>query len=489
MAKVFGKSSLMRTIPLFFLVLSLTFCQKEAELPEISISFPSDPPSLDPLFATDLVSQKLSKFIFAGLYEFKGSKINRRLVVSEKFTTSEVENSLQLILDDHSKVRSSDVAFSLNRLIQNSSPRQGDYKFIHKTMIHDDKKLSIVIDKNISEMHVKEKLALPFASILRKDIFETTGKLESFGFYQLQEWKKNEYLKLNKRIETSNSFPKEILIRILPQSSTALFLYKKKQLDAFKLSDFLLTIPEADIKHTVVKKGRSIQYVAINQKNNCFDKNFRYALNFSIPRELIINKLLGGKADTTRGPIPLPFYNEVTENTKGIEYKNEFDYDLKKAKFHLERSICFPKILETPLEFRMRGDDENQAKGRAIVQALIELGLKINLKGMEKAPLYKENGEGKGDLTLLTWYADYPSIWNFLDPVFHEKKLGNGGNRSFYTNSNITSMLDQKRSIREAMDIVDTISNDAPWIFLWSIQENYLVSDKFILHEGLSDYL
>ena len=56
---------------------------------------------------------------------------------------------------------------------------------------------------------------------------------------------------------------------------------------------------------------------------------------------------------------------------------------------------------------------------------------------MEKAPLYKENGEGKGDLTLLTWYADYPSIWNFLDPVFHEKKLGNGGNRSFYTNSNI----------------------------------------------------
>ena len=109
---------------------------------------------------------------------------------------------------------------------------------------------------------------------------------------------------------------------------------------------------------------------------------------------------------------------------------------------------------------------------------------------MEKAPLYKENGEGKGDLTLLTWYSDFDSVWNFLDPLFHPNKVGNGGNRSFYQNKDVGNILDKPfKNNQDAIQAIEIIRKDKPWIFLWSIQENYLVSKEFLRYNVLADFL
>ncbi|TGL57083.1 ABC transporter substrate-binding protein [Leptospira ognonensis] len=475
----------MRTISLIFLILSLTFCAKETRDFDIALAFPSDPPSLDPLLSTDLVSQKLAKFIFAGLYEFQNSKVIPKLVARDTFIPSKMEPRLEVQLRMDSGIKPEDVIFSLNRLRLGNSPRQSDYGMLKQIFKTSGSSLTILLEANTTESLVKEKLALPFASIIKESVFNSSKEFSSFGPYSVIEWKKNEYLMLKKNQNNHQALPDSILIQILPQSTTSLFLYKKDKIDSLKLTDFLLTIPEADSRHTIIKRGRSIQYVAINSQNPCFDKNFRYALNFAIPRDLIITKLLEGRADAVIGPIPKPFFESIFKNSS----HSKFDFDKQKSESFLRNSKCYPKILESELEFRMRGDDENQAKGRAIVQALRDIGLKVRLLGLEKAPLYKENGEGKGDLTLLTWYVDYPSVWNFLDPLFHESKLGNGGNRALYANKNLTKRLDKKESLMDALSVIKEIEEDAPWIFLWSIQENYLVSERFIHHEALSDFL
>lgn len=485
MAQVFDRSSRMRTISLLLFLLSLTFCAKETRDFDIALAFPSDPPSLDPMLSTDLVSQKLAKFIFAGLYEFQNAKVIPKLVAKDTFFPSKTEPRLELHLRMDSGIKPEDVIFSLNRLRLGNSPRQSDYTMIKHIFKTSASTLTIQFLENTTETLAKEKLALPFASILRESVFKDRGEFSSFGPYSVLAWKKNEYLKLKKNQENGTALPDSILIQILPQSTTSLFLYKKGKIDSLKLTDFLLTIPEADSRHTLIKRGRSIQYVAINFQNPCFDKNFRYAVNFAIPRELIITKLLENRADPVIGPIPKPFFDSIFKNNQS----SKFDFNKEKSEQFLRKSKCYPKILESELEFRMRGDDENQAKGRAIVQALRDIGLKVRLIGLEKAPLYKENGEGKGDLTLLTWYADYPSVWNFLDPLFHENKLGNGGNRAHYTNKKLTKRLDKKENLQDALSIIKEIEEDAPWIFLWSIQESYLVSDRFIHHEALSDFL
>lgn len=484
MARVFGKSSRMRTLSLVFFLLSLTFCQKETPHFDLKIALPSDPAHLDPLFLTDLSGQKLAKFLHQGLFTREKNGFLSPWILSYKklpYAKNEVWR-FQL----HSQTPSlSDIEYSLSRLIFESYPRKGDYQFLISVRLFKENQIDLEFKPGTKETEWKEKLSLPFASIIGKEEWKK-GILKSYGKYKLSTWKKNEFLDLELQSKTDLEFPKKIRFLILPQSSTSLFLYKKHQLDAFKLTDFLLSLPEANSEFTLTKRGRSVQYVAINQNNPCFDIHFRKALNLAIPRELIIQKLLENHADFTYGPVPFTYMEAISK----FQVIPKETYDPKLAIEELKRSTCFSKLKTTKLEFRMRGDDENQAKGRAIKQALEEIGLKIQIKPIEKAPLYKENGEGKGDLTLLTWYSDFDSVWNFLDPLFHPNKVGNGGNRSFYKNAEVGKILDQPfKNDKDALQVIERIREDKPWIFLWSIQENYLVSKDFLRYTALVDFL
>ncbi|XDD47269.1 ABC transporter substrate-binding protein [Leptospira sp. WS39.C2] len=474
----------MRTLSLVFFLLSLTFCGRDQAEFAIQIALPSDPAHLDPLFSTDLTSQKLARFLHQGLFQIEKDTYISPWITKTKHTKTPSEEILRIFLNE-SAPPIQDIHFSLSRLLSESYPRKADYQFLKSIQILSPLELELRFRKGSTEAEWKEKLSLPFASIIGKDEW-IKNNLKTYGNYKLIQWKKNEFIDLVYQKEKNPNLPSSIRFLILPQSSTSLFLFRKSKLDAFKLSDFLLSIPEATSQFTLTKKGRSVQYVTINQTNPCFDIYFRNALNFSIPRELIIQKLLENHADLTYGPIPIPYLEKLNITLKKID----INYQKDKAILELKKSKCFPDILSQELDFRMRGDDENQTKGRAIKQALEEIGLKVKLRPMEKAPLYKENGEGKGDLTLLTWYSDYDSVWNFLDPLFHPNKTGNGGNRSFYQNETVGSLLNKpNRSLTDAKKLIETVTEEKPWIFLWSIQENYLVSKEFLRYTELADYL
>ena len=144
----------------------------------------------------------------------------------------------------------------------------------------------------------------------------------------------------------------------------------------------------------------------------------------------------------------------------------------------------------------MRGDDENKAVGLSVQKYLKDIGIDSLITPMEKIQLYKENGEKKGDLTLLTWYLDSESILNFLDPVFSSTNPGNGGNRSFYKNTLIQADIEKfrngmdiKKNQNVLRKIFNTIEDDAPWIFLWSIDENYIISKKASQYPELPGFL
>ncbi|MCW7480981.1 ABC transporter substrate-binding protein [Leptospira kanakyensis] len=474
----------MRTLSLVFFLLSLTFCREESPHFDLKIALPSDTAHLDPLFITDLSGQKLAKFIHQGLFIRNPSGFLSPWATSFQKKSHPTKDVWQFQLNSLAPPLR-DIEYSLSRLVSETYPRKCDYQFLLNVHVSADGLLELEFKKGTNETEWKDKLSLPFASIIGKDEWEKQI-LKTYGKYKLITWKKNEFLDLEFQSEIDPGFPGKIRFLILPQSSTSLFLYRKGQLDAFKLTDFLLSLPEANSESTLTKKGRSVQYVTINQNNPCFDNHFRAALNLSIPRNLIISKLLENHADLSYGPIPINYMEKIKD---GFISTGEL-YDKNLAKKELEKSVCYPKIKTTSLEFRMRGDDENQAKGRAIKQALEEIGLTIKLRPMEKAPLYKENGEGKGDLTLLTWYSDFDSVWNFLDPLFHPEKLGNGGNRSFYQNKEVGKILDKPfKNNRDVLKVIERIREDKPWIFLWSIQENYLVSKEFLRYNALADFL
>ncbi|PJZ78460.1 ABC transporter substrate-binding protein [Leptospira neocaledonica] len=464
------------TFSLAFLLLSLLFygCGKAARSPEkLVFSLPSDPISLDPIRSTDLSSRIVLKYIYPRLFEINGEgQVLPSLVRSYKLAEGPSSKIRRLILEIHSDPKSNvsaqTVLDSLERLKNTPGPRKSTYSFLKGGKVLSDFSLEIYFEGGLRE--ALEKLSLPQAWIY-------CGPPETAcGEFKLAEWKRNNYLRLV--ANQSNDLGSEILFRVLPQASTGLYLYFKDELDLMKLPVFLLKNSLVKEDHISIRKGGGVQYVAINSKDVCFDKNFRKALNYSVDKRTIIQVLLEGKGEVSVGPFPKSISNTWTSS------EEIYPYDLSKAKDSLSKSICYPKILERELEFRMRGDEENQANGAAIVQNLKELGLKIRILPMEKAALYKENGEGKGDLTLLFWYADLPGPFAFLDPLFAGDRFGNGGNRAFYSNPKMEKLFQEIRStdktdinpqIKEAFSL---LAEDAPWIFLWSPYELYLIGDR-----------
>jgi peptide/nickel transport system substrate-binding protein len=199
-------------------------------------------------------------------------------------------------------------------------------------------------------------------------------------------------------------------------------------------------------------------------------------LNLSVNRKLIIEKIFESFASEVNASVTNEYLEQFTNE------KFYYEYDLELAKKNLQQSNCYPAILDRPIELRMRADDENKAKGAVLAQSFKELGLKINILPMEKTKLYKENSEKKGDLTLLTWYIDYDSIVNFIDPILASDSFGSAGNRSFYSNPKVDAYINKIRKNPDEnlnpVSIIKEIKEDAPLVFLWSIHENYILSKK-----------
>jgi peptide/nickel transport system substrate-binding protein len=471
----------MKTLSLFLILLSLLFClepnsKKDTNL--IKISYSTDPSSIDPIETTDLVSEKLVKLLHSSLFEMdEKGKITGKLVTSYNWNSQTRTLNLNLI----SGLNAEEVKTSLLRLLQTKGPRKEAYKDLQILESNSKSKISIRISNELSYNKLLILLSLP-ASFISSDT----------GPYLLKSWKRGNklslefnprYKKLFPKIEYKNYLPERLDILIIPQSTSGIFLFTKGQLHSLKLSDFLLNHPVAKQNKILSKKGRSVQYVAINNSKPCFDRNFREAMNLAIPREKIISYILDNQAELTFASIPISKFDD--EFIKQNKMKFLPRTDLKLAKEKLTQSKCFPEILKQELDFRMRADDENQSKGKAVLESLRSLGLNIKLNSMEKSSLYKENGLGLGDFTFLTWYADYDSVNAFLYPLFDSDRMGNAGNRAFYKNDKLDESI-QNENILKSIEI---LVKEKPWIYLWSIQENYLLAPSILRYRGIAEYL
>lgn len=515
-------SLLNTSLPFFagILVLSLLFsgCNSREEDPEeLILSIPSDPISLDPIFSTDLSSRTLGKFLYPFLFQkTPEGKPAYQLVESFALSGKGEVRSLKLklrshLLTDGEELKSEQVRDSLQRLIETPGPRRNQYSFIKEVNVLAEKEIELKISGGLRQ--AVDALSMPPAGIvccktneaetLEAESFETLEKnnaipIPKAGKYVLKEWKKNNYILLEKNPNAAEDLPKKIRLRVLASASTGVFLFSKGRMDLMRLPNFLLKNPHIQKENLRFRKGAGVQYVAIQAKEPCFDNYFRKALNTAVDPKLVIDKLLEGNADSTFGSVPPETIGQskiqevVAGNPEILLIQTR---SLERAKEYLKKSSCYPKILEREIDFRMRGDEENSANGLALAGFLKQLGLKVKISPMEKAILYKENSEGKGDLTLLFWYADLPGAWNFIDPLFSGKDKGNGGNRAHYENKELEILFSKARSSdslnleSETTKATQILLKEYPWIFLWSPYEAFLISEKAKRYPSLADYL
>ncbi len=447
------------------LILFFIQCSKPIQDDKIYFAIASDANTLDPIFSLDQTAIKMNKLLFRRLFELDKSLTIKNDLVRDY----QIQNKILKIKLKDSSLNSEDVKFSLDRLRTEINPKRTLYKNILDIKTINERELNIFY-KNFTNKEL-EILSSTQSSIYKKENFVSDKKFISDGKYELEKWDKNNFLELK-----SKSDSKKILIQVLNNSSSAIYLFKNKHLDLMKIPYFLISDSNLQNEKILRIKGKSFQYLAINHTNPCFDKNFRKAINLSINRNLILDKIFNSYAEITENQVPKKYLVEVTKK------KYEPEYNLEKAKLFLSMSKCSKELKATTIDFRMRGDDENKTKGQSIATDLKKLGLKVKISTFEKTNLYKENSEKKGDLTLLTWYIDIDSISNFFDPIFASDQMGNGGNRSFYQNqfvqNKILNFRNKTITNSEIIELMDFIKEENPIVFLWSVDEIYIYSDK-----------
>jgi len=106
-------------------------------------------------------------------------------------------------------------------------------------------------------------------------------------------------------------------------------------------------------------------------------------------------------------------------------------------------------------------------------ESLSELGITVNVEQVEWGAYLEATGAGEHDMFILGWSNSTGDPDNGISPLFHSDNIGADGNRSFYNNPELDSLLDQARQesdeekrgemYTEAQQI---LVDDAPAIFI-----------------------
>lgn len=474
----------------FLLVLLISACSGDTQLPVIKLALQTEPTTLDPALALDYSSGMITSMIHSNLLRFDE---DGRIVPSLAKSWSIKENGLLYTFhlsenrfSNGRRLDAEDIVFSFRRLLdpETASPRwwvlramrgAEDY---HRGGGFDENSLyapddsTVVIRLEYPAAHFLSLLSMPSAGIVCKEEVLSAGidygrRPCGSGPWRLSEWNEGEGLILLRNTSSSdyNRDVEGISLRIIPESMTRIAEFEIGNLDILEVPRAELDIWRSAGVRLLEKEELRVVYIGLNNDKYPFDDiRVRKALNMAIDVDMIIAKVLFGAGKRSCGPVPPGL-------SQGAEGEDLYRYDPERA-----RELLADAGLEDGFTMEI-WQRENPESGRILesVQGyLSKVGVEVKIVTREWGAFKEAVDKGTPDAFYLDWFADYPDPENFLTPLFHSSNRGGGGNRSAYAAGGVDSLLeaaalsDDDRLRRELYRKAEKmIYEDAPWIFLW----------------------
>ncbi len=457
-----------------------------------------DPRSLDPALSTDVPTGRAVSYVFDGLTQFTPDArvepgLAQRWDVSGDGLTYTFHLRRGVTFHDGSAFTSRHVVRTFERALNPATkggraeplmPIRGSDAFaagratsVAGLSAPNDSTVVITLSEPLASF--PKLLAMPIASIVPDSIPADFGQRPvGTGPWRFVEWKHDDYLKFAKNPSYWGGAPTidTLVARIIPEPSTAVAEFESGNVD-------LLVIPqgetasweETDEKKALLHSAPALilYYVAINTTRGPLeDARVRQAINHAVDTKTILDELMGGRGFLARGVVSPILDGADTTRAR-------YAYDVAKAK-ELLTAAGHPNGIDVELWHSQ--DPTISRLSQAVQGYLNAAGIRTKLVQRDASSAREAARKGETDMTLKTWYADYPDADSFLYPLLYSASKGPGGNVSFYASPAFDKLVlsarrEQDDAKRAALSrSADSLGYaDAPMIPLFFYNDLYAV--------------
>ncbi|ABR47891.1 methyl-accepting chemotaxis sensory transducer [Alkaliphilus metalliredigens QYMF] len=337
--------------------------------------------------------------------------------------------------------------------------------------IMDDYRLSITLEKPYHSFILN--LGQTASSIVDVDGEQVVGA----GPYYIQ--KREEHsctLKAFEGYYEGKAFVDEV--KVIYEEANNSQAFEEKEIDLMGVNhgayQYIRKLPEHKDR-VCIDEGYGTYYVGFNLKSNnplVQSKKVRQAINYSVHKGHLIDEVTGGLATEAQGPIPPTIIDDRT--LKG------YPYDINKGKsLFAETEFKGQQKGQLNLHYiQSAGDNTYELIAKSIQRQLQEIGIDVKLMPQNNQEYLTPRGYETCDIFVYRWIGDTGDPDNFLQPMFN---INNPTDFTRYHNPQVDAGLEEAMAIKNPSkrqekycEIQRMIVEDAPWIFLYHMTNNYI---------------
>ena len=480
----------------------------------------ANPVSIEPLNAQESEGMQVAHQVFQGLAKYvmndKGEMVAEP-DIAEKWETTDsqtwtfmLKKGVMFAAPVSREVKAQDFVDSWNRVTDPKNQSYVSYILAPVEGCDDggyqvDTKAGLTGVKAIDDYTLEVKLRYPFAEfpqtlghtvaaatpveyIAKVGDKEYGKKPVGTGPYMVESWKNNQSVQLVKNPDywdTANvGYVDNINMPIILEASTSWLEFQKGTIDYTVVPPGQVAAAEANAKVTggewSAKRWPSlaVYFIGINMTDPVLGENLdlRKALTESADAQNVINIVNEG--------VSLPATGYVPEGIPGyVPDQSPYAYDPEDAKTIVSGLGSVPT-----LNYWYNTDEGHQKIGEVLQAGWKTAGIDVKLSNFEWGTfldkLSKGNSGSGSQLFRMGWIADYPSMDNFLYPLFQSDQARTGS-YTFYSNSQVDELLQQARSTIDDQQRYDIyaqaeklILTDAPAIPLYYYRDFRVTNNR-----------
>lgn len=473
------------------------------------------PHVVNPVLAVTDVDRDLSALIYSGLMKYNNGNLVTDLAASYKISDDGLVYSFKLkpnlYWSDNTPLTTADVVFTIQK-IQNvalKSPRRGDWKDVAVSVVSSDE-VQFTLKQPYSPFITNTTIGI-LPKHLWQNLTDDQFSLSEYniepvgsGPYILESLTRDAggiptayHLVASKKYYDKKPFLSAITVSFFADAEKAVTAIKNGTIDSLASVSSEqaeeISSNENDSESVLSTPLPRIFGVFFNQNDNpvLADKNVRDALNLSVDRKAIVEKILDGYGQPIWGALPFGMNSSTTSSQNDLDSKA----NLAQAKTILEKngwlknpttSVYEKKGTKNTLQvltFDIYTADTSDLKEAAemVKNSWNTLGAKVNVKVFEPTDLYQNVIRPRKYDALLFGQLigkdrDFYAFWH------SSQRLSPGLNVAMYTNTQTDNLISLIRSTNDDSlrkekyaELDRLIRADIPAVFLYSPDFIYIV--------------